>query len=151
MQQNERTIKQLNRKQKDMIFYIIMMAYPVIQFCIFYIGVNFNSILLAFKQYDYAIEGFQTGGFVWVGFQNFVDVITKFNTDSALAASLKNSLIVYVVTTVVMSTITIWFAYYIFKKKFASQFFRVILFFTARNFSYRYCGNVYNDGGRSYS
>lgn len=128
MQGDVKTIKHLNRKQKDLIFYVLMMAYPVIQFCIFYIGVNFNSILLAFKQYDLGIEDFSSAGFVWVGFENFVDVITKFNTDSALAASLKNSLIVYVVTTVVMATITIWFAYYIFKKKFASQFFRIILF-----------------------
>lgn len=126
--QQDKTIKHLNRKQKDLIFYILMMAYPVIQFCIFYIGVNFNSILLAFKQYDHAVEGFGSPEFVWVGFQNFIDVFSKFKTDNALSASLQNSLIVYVVTTVVMATITIWFAYYIFKKKFASQFFRVILF-----------------------
>lgn len=126
--QQDKSINKLNRKQKDMLFYIIMMAYPVIQFCIFYIGVNFNSILLAFKQYDHSVKGFGASGFVWVGFQNFVDVFSRFKTDAALSSSLGNSLTVYVVTTVVMATITIWFAYYIFKKKFASQIFRVILF-----------------------
>lgn len=128
MHQDVKPIKQLNRKQKDMIFYIIMMAYPVIQFCIFYIGVNFNSILLAFKQYDSGVDGFSSAGFIFVGFKNFLDVFNRFITDSALSSSLKNSLLVYVVTTVVMATITIWFAYYIFKKKFASQVFRIILF-----------------------
>ena len=111
--QTNKPLKQLNRKQKNLIFYIIMMAYPFIQFCIFYIGVNINSILLAFKQYDFAIDGFDNAGFNWVGFENFTDVFSRFQTDNALSSSLKNSLVVYAVTTIVMATLTIWFAYYL--------------------------------------
>ena len=42
----------LRGKDKDLIFYTLMMLFPVAQFCVMYIGVNFNSILLAFKKID---------------------------------------------------------------------------------------------------
>ena len=42
------------RKRNDIIFYCLMLVLPVTQFCIFYIGVNFNSILMSFRAYDYA-------------------------------------------------------------------------------------------------
>ena len=39
----------LNNKK---IFYYSLMIFPLLQFCIFYIGVNFQSILLAFQKYE---------------------------------------------------------------------------------------------------
>ena len=39
----------LNNKK---IFYYSLMLFPLLQFCIFYIGVNFQSILLAFQKYE---------------------------------------------------------------------------------------------------
>ena len=42
----------LRGKDKDLIFYTLMMIFPVVQFAVMYIGVNFNSILLAFKKID---------------------------------------------------------------------------------------------------
>ena len=44
--------KPLIGRQKDLIFYCLMMIWPVAQFCVFYIGVNFNSILLSFQDID---------------------------------------------------------------------------------------------------
>ena len=41
-----------NKRKQDLIFYIVMLAYPVLQFAIFYIGVNFNSILMAFQYFS---------------------------------------------------------------------------------------------------
>ena len=35
--------KLLTRRKKQLIFYICLVAIPIIQFCIFYIGVNLNS------------------------------------------------------------------------------------------------------------
>ena len=32
--------------KEDLIFYAFFMAFPVLQFSIFYLGVNFNSLLL---------------------------------------------------------------------------------------------------------
>lgn len=47
-------------------FYIIMAAFPVAQFCIFYIGVNANMITKAFSAYD-----MNTGTYVFNGVENF--------------------------------------------------------------------------------
>ena len=42
------------QKKKDMIFYAAMMLFPMVQFCVFYICVNGNSILMAFQNIDIA-------------------------------------------------------------------------------------------------
>ena len=41
----------LSRKSKRLIFFICILALPLIQFAIFYLYVNFNSIILAFQNY----------------------------------------------------------------------------------------------------
>ena len=46
----EKEVKGSARK-KELIFYFSVVALPLLQYFIFYICVNFNSILLAFKQY----------------------------------------------------------------------------------------------------
>ena len=60
----------LKAKRTDInaiVFYCLIIAFPVLQFCVFYVGVNFNSVILSFKDYD-AISGEYT--FIW--FDNFV-------------------------------------------------------------------------------
>ena len=39
-------------KRKNSVFLFFFLLFPVVQFIIFYIGVNINSILLAFQEYD---------------------------------------------------------------------------------------------------
>ena len=51
-------------RRKEAIFYYSLLALPILQFLIFYIAVNFNSILLSFK--EYRISGGQAG-YIWVG------------------------------------------------------------------------------------
>ena len=47
------TVKKRTRTAKgDMLFYVLMMAWPILQFCVFYIAVKFNSILYSFQRYD---------------------------------------------------------------------------------------------------
>ena len=63
------------RKMKDLRFYILMMALPIIQFIIMYIGVNINSFLLSVKEYD-----LNTGSYKWLTgniFQNFIDAFQE--------------------------------------------------------------------------
>ena len=76
------------RKRNDIIFYCLMLAFPVVQFCIFYIGVNFNSILLTFRKYD-----FVTGQWSFAGFENKSKVLSDLGTQYVLIQSAKNSLI----------------------------------------------------------
>lgn len=108
------------RARSRLAFYIALMALPVIQLCIFYIYVNFNSILLAFQ--TTTAGDFQR---LPAGFSNFVEA---FKIMSECTYMFKNSIIFYLCHTGIGLSLAIVFSYYIYKKYPASGFFRVILF-----------------------
>ena len=120
---------QLNKKK---VFYYGLMLFPLLQFCVFYIGVNFQSILLAFQKYD----GF--GNFVRLDrlpnadgtydslFQNFKDIYINWGT--YIGPALKNSIILWFFTAICGTLIAIFFSYFIFKCKSIGRFYRFILF-----------------------
>ena len=107
---------------KDLIFYCLMMIWPVAQFCVFYIGVNFNSVLLAFQEIDilnnttiYTINNIKQALFNMTSAKNFLIVA-------------KNSLIGYALTLGAGTTLGLFFSYYIYKKMPGHGAFRVLLF-----------------------
>lgn len=114
---------------KDLLFYIAILVVPVLQVCIFYIYVNFNSIMLSFKAYEKIelADGYKWG-YALVGFSNYGTVIKDLFTNSILTTSITNSLKVFVCTFVFGVFMSSIFAYYIFKKFPLSGTFRVILF-----------------------
>lgn len=63
--------KGLQNNRNDLIFYCIIMAWPVLQFAVFYIGVNFNSILIAFQDIDIV-----TNSYSWTA-KHFVNGFEK--------------------------------------------------------------------------
>ncbi|MFQ9738393.1 MAG: hypothetical protein ACLR06_12115 [Christensenellaceae bacterium] len=71
------------RRTRDMIFFACLVALPLLHFFIFYICVNFNSILLAFKSYD------SESGYQWVGLQNFKNLFSDFKTLTLYKYALK--------------------------------------------------------------
>ena len=119
--------KQINArssKYKQLIFYCGFMALPIIQLIIFYFVVNFNSIMLAFKSYDT-----ETGEFVWSGLSNFRNIFSNLSMPGdPLRVSVRNSIVIWAVGMLVGTTLALLFSYYIYKKQFASEFFRVVLF-----------------------
>lgn len=112
----------LRGKDKDLIFYTLMMIFPVVQFAVMYIGVNFNSILLAFKKIDTI-----SGSYEWT-FSNITNAVDLFVHSSTLISAAKNSLLAYVVLTFIGTPLGLIFSYYIYKKMPLSNSFRVILF-----------------------
>ena len=60
------------RFDKKLLFYIGLLALPLLQFCIFYVYVNFNSFVLAVKRYDVVNFTYE-----YVGFGNFEEVFNK--------------------------------------------------------------------------
>ena len=111
----------MRTKRNKMLFYILGMALPVAQFLVFYIGVNVNSLLLAFRSYS------NTGGYAWVGFQNFIDFFHNWSEYSYYGYSLRNSLIL-LCATMLTTFIALIFSYFITKKFVGAGFFRTILF-----------------------
>ena len=109
-------------KRKGTFFYWGIILLPILNYLIFFVGVNINNILLAFK--DYAIVNYQKQ-IDWVGFANF----TKILQDSVVLGYLvKNSLLYFAVTLLVIIPLTLMFAYYIFKKYTAHGFYKVMIF-----------------------
>ncbi|MBQ3506723.1 MAG: sugar ABC transporter permease [Clostridia bacterium] len=110
------------RKLLKILFYACVIALPVLQFVVFYLMVNFNSILLAFQEYDFF------GNSAYVGFENFESVFKKLFMDEAFKTIAKNSAVAYVCNLFVGLPLSIIFSYYIFKKCLFSATFRTILF-----------------------
>lgn len=107
-------------------FYISIMTLPVIQFIIFYIIVNFNSILLAFKEYEYLEGGVIVEHFV--GLTTIINTFKEIFTKEIFLYCWKNSLIFYGVTTLAGTVFSLAFSYYIYKKGVLGNFFKVMLY-----------------------
>ena len=114
------------RRMRDLIFCLCVIAIPVLQFAIFYIGVNFNSILMAFQEYRIDPET-NLGAYHWLGSGNFKAIWIELHGHE-LRQALKNSVIVFLVNVGVGTTLSLVFSLYIFKKCFLSKTFRVLLF-----------------------
>lgn len=110
-------------KRKDLIFYILMIAFPVIQFCIMYIGVNINSILLAFKSFNRELNQF-----VFVGFDNIVNFFEEFKTSYTLQKALLNSILVWLLCTIITLPLSLLFSFFIYKKMPLEGLFKFSLF-----------------------
>lgn len=123
-------MKPLHKSKKNRgktIFYWSILAFPLLQFAIFYIGVNLNSFALAFQEFDMYDEGLKFIGFdrLW---ENFKAVFQEFGEADYLLTAFNNSIIAYLIGLVVGLTLALLFSYYLYKKFFMSKFFKVILF-----------------------
>ena len=111
------------KSKGDIIFYICALALPVLQFLIFYVFVNFNSILFAFKKVD-------AGGntLSWTA-QNFSAAFKLiFQKNGELKNALGNSLLMFVFNMVGGIGLGLLFSFYISKKMVLSKVFRIFLF-----------------------
>lgn len=114
--------KPLTGRQKDLIFYCLMMIWPVAQFCVFYIGINFNSILLSFQDID-IVNGTTT----WT-FEKIIQAFQDMTSSKNLLLTAQNSLSVYFLSLIIGTPLGLFFSYYIYKKMPGSGAFRVLLF-----------------------
>lgn len=114
----------LTRNSKRLLFYIFIMAIPSLQFLIFYLFVNIDSVLLAFQKYEYKIGalGYNVS---FAGFDNFSKAWQIFKSSTDMIG---NSLILFLSNFIIVSTLALFFSYYIAKKYFMSSFFRIMLF-----------------------
>lgn len=113
------------KSRKRMLFYCCMIALPVIQVCIFYIGTNVNSLLLAFQHWN------QTKGsleFAW--FDNFKSVFTGRGgtATSEIVSGIGNSLLAYIIGLAFSLCVGLPFANAIYKKVPGSGVFKVVLY-----------------------
>lgn len=110
-----------SKKRGQSIFLFFFLLFPVVQFAVFYFGVNFNSIILAFQKY----EG---KGYVFAGFENFSKIISELFISGELVLAVQNSAIMFAISMFIGTPIHIMVAYAVFKKVPFSGFFKIMLF-----------------------
>lgn len=114
---------QLSRKASRNIFIIVMLAYPVLQFALFWGYVNFNTIVLTFQKFSWT-----TGDYVYAGIQNYKSVIDDFINSESTKRMLTNSLLYMPVTCFISLPLSLIFSYFLSKKVPLNNFFRVVFF-----------------------
>lgn len=112
----------MGEKKKDLIFYILLIAYPVFQFLIFYVVVNFNSLLLTFETFDR-----NTNSYILSGFDNIRSAFNTLTKDSTLLFAFRNSFIVWGIALAAIP-LNLLFSFYIYKKKPLYGLFKIVLF-----------------------
>ena len=122
------------KKRNRLIFYSCFIALPVIHFLLFYVYINFNSILMAFQKYTYTepvvdtiMDTYIPGGYTasFAGFENFVAAWKNF---SGFDYRIWNALVFAAVNILICTPLALLFSYYLYKQYFLSGFFKVVLF-----------------------
>ena len=73
------------RRFSETLFVYCAIALPLLQFLIFYVAVNINSIFLAFQSYDYGLGRYQ-----FLGFDNFIEFFSDISHEPVLLISIRN-------------------------------------------------------------
>lgn len=120
--------KLLNTKKiKKWIFCYSFIAIAVVHFIIFYLAINLNSILMAFKEY----VGLDPNGneiYKW-SLGNFERMFLEFDIqDSSLLIGLINTLKYFSVNILVLLPMSLFVAYFLYKKVVGFKFLRVAYF-----------------------
>lgn len=119
---NVNTSNTFVKNKGDIIFYCLVLLIPVLQICIFYFGVNFQSILMAFQSYSTVDNVFS-----WEPIKNINEFLSEAK-QPYFWAMIKDSLIVWLSTQLAGTVLALFFSYYIFKKRTLYRFFKFVLF-----------------------
>lgn len=112
-------LKYSRREKKGAIFAFGLLAFPILQFCVFYLYINFNSLILAFQD--------TTGAFT---FDNFVEVFRGFFSEknNTLFTPLLRSSLTWLVSMVVTFPASVLVTYALYKKIPGEKFFRIVFY-----------------------
>ena len=108
-------------KRAKLFFYSVMFAVPLLQFIVFYIGVNFNSLLLVFQK-------IRDGETTFAGFENIVRIVKDLFSEPIFKYAIRNSLVFYIISLLFGTSLALFFSFYIFKRFPLWSVFRVFLF-----------------------
>jgi ABC-type sugar transport system permease subunit len=117
--------KKKKRRAARTVFIVTMLAYPILQFLVFWLYVNVNTVVMTFQRFNMT-----TGKNSFVGFANYETLfrdlfVTK---NSALKWGIINSFTLFPFNNFVLLPLSVVCAYLLFKKLFGYKVFRVIFF-----------------------
>ena len=111
----------MKKNKQKTIFYWSVLALPLVQVFLFYICVNFNSILLAFKVYE------SENVFHWDFVANFARVFSELD-GYILSNSIGNSIQLFFIMFLFSNLLSLISSYYFYRKAVLAGTFRKILF-----------------------
>lgn len=115
----------MSREKKRKIFYFCVVILPLIQFALFYVYVNVDMFLMAFRVYS-----FKTGeigyNIRWTFTENFAEMFKILAMEKN--RNLTGQTFLFYLMSLTYVPIGIMFAYYIYKNYMLSGFFRVMLY-----------------------
>jgi ABC-type sugar transport system permease subunit len=123
---NHNKTKSSTSSKKDKIFFYALIILPLVQFLVFYVYVNFNSILLSFQKYDSS-----SAGFIFLTdnvFKNYQGVFELGSLGLDLGKLILNSVILWVCMVAFGTIPAIIFSFYIYRKRTLYHFFKFFLF-----------------------
>ena len=110
------------RKFKRAGFIVAMLSVAMLNFLVFYLFVNFRSILMAFQLTDLA-------GNVTYSMHNFSMLFKELTlSDSIMMIAIKNTLTYFAVSLLVITPLSLVFSYFLFKQIRGYRFFRIVFF-----------------------
>lgn len=124
MVQKAKTPRHLTKRQSEIIFIIVMLALPILQFILFWLIPNMNSILMGFQK--------PNGDFTLDNFAKFFSNL--FWRDEAsgvfneIVYAIKNSLIYFAVNIFICTPLVVFFSYVLFRKVPFAGAFKVIFY-----------------------
>lgn len=118
----------LDKTKKDLLFCILLLIIPTVQFCIFYIAVNFNSFILAFQSVDISTGTKIVQTDIKYFVENWNKLCTDFFGSRYFGNYVGNSFLYWGASILIGTPLGLLFSYYISRKHFGSSFFRIILY-----------------------
>ncbi len=127
---NGKLVSLRRKKRKDIFeigFIVLMIAYPLLHFIVFWGVVNFSSILRTFQRYVAIENGVVVNKWVFAGLQNFRNAWESMTTPDGTRI-IVNSLGYMVVSDFISLPLAIFSSYFLFKKMPCAKIFRIIFF-----------------------
>ena len=111
----------ITKKKADRIFIIGMLFLPFLNFLVFYLYVNFDSLLMAFQV--------PMGNDIKWGLNNFETMFQEFAlSNGALRIALKNTFIYFFSGLLITLPLSFFLCYFLYKKVFGYRVYRVIFY-----------------------
>lgn len=118
-------IKISRRTRRKYAFIIAMIAWPLANFAVFYIWINFNSILMAFQRTNADFTA------TWAGLDNFKEIIRQWIREKTLVKYLGNTMYLFFASFVIGFPLNILFAYLFFMRMRGTWFLRFCILLPA--------------------
>ena len=125
------------KKMKDTGFILLFLAVPVANFLVFWLYVNFDSILLAFQ-----IP--QSNGTIEWGLDNFRRFFSEFSGENpVMLTALKNTMIFFFSNLFVVLPVSLLLCYFLYKKVAGYKAFRFIFYLPSILSEFRRCRQLF--------